>query len=179
MLDYLVKLKHFSGKAPGGKKPSHLLAIPSLVYFSRYLTSIVLIGIAALQEGVTKVLIEVGRNRLVKATSFAIRREAEERYNRHAGTENIVINLNFFASFLGIRMLQTTTLVAKLDMNQSSIVDTLRKPHQFFNIIHQSFLKGPCMLGRRKAMDEARYSLSEKKKEFFASPSFDRLSRSL
>jgi hypothetical protein len=55
-----------------------------------YLTSMVLMGIAVLQEGVTNVRTEVGRNRLVTATSFTSRRDAEETYNRHAAAENIV-----------------------------------------------------------------------------------------
>lgn len=50
----------------------------------------VLMGIAVLQEGVTNVRTEVGRNRLVTATSFTSRRDAEETYNRHAAAENIV-----------------------------------------------------------------------------------------
>ena len=50
----------------------------------------VLMGMALLQVGVTNVRMEVGRNRLVTATSFTSRRDAEERYNRHAGAENMV-----------------------------------------------------------------------------------------
>lgn len=50
----------------------------------------VLMGIAVLQEGFTNVRTEAGRNRLVKAASFTIRRDAEEAYNRQAAAENIV-----------------------------------------------------------------------------------------
>ena len=57
---------------------------------TKFLTSIVLMGMATLQEGVTNVRIEVGRNRLVTATLFTSRRDAEERYNRHAGAANMI-----------------------------------------------------------------------------------------
>ena len=50
----------------------------------------VLMGMAALQVGVTNVRMEVGRNRLVTATLFTSRRDAEERYNRHAGAANMI-----------------------------------------------------------------------------------------
>lgn len=64
---------------------------------SKFLTSIVLIGIVTLQEGVTKVRMEFGRNRLDRVgfmlaeTALADWRDATERYTRHACAENIMI----------------------------------------------------------------------------------------
>ena len=61
-----------------------------------YLTSMVLIGIAALREGVTKERMEAGRNRLETPKPITSRRDAEERFNRQAAAENIVTTPNVF-----------------------------------------------------------------------------------
>ena len=56
-----------------------------------YLTSMVLMGIAALQVGVTNVRTVDGRIRLEMAAPRTSRRDAEERCNRHAAAENIIV----------------------------------------------------------------------------------------
>lgn len=52
----------------------------------------VFMGIATLSEGETNDRMEAGRNRLETVASLTSRRDAEERYNRRAAAENIVMS---------------------------------------------------------------------------------------
>jgi len=60
----------------------------------------VLMGIAALKEGVTNVRRVVGRNRLALVASFTSRRDTDERYSRHVTAENILGKMYYLKAFV-------------------------------------------------------------------------------